>query len=274
MDLFGVLQAHGIEVKAEDCKFHFARSPHQKDKDLFATRAGFDTFQSGQVQKNFSRPYVISFYEHGDGRWMFAGVWQVIADPVWDESLNLYRYKFLFLEAAEKLERRLVVSWQDRFRNSYPNGETLANQLEIACILSTPDVLGRFPGYSKIRISMEGLRSLRQDPAGSIGWKTALENVAGVYVIADTKKEKLYVGSAYGEANLWQRWSKYAETGHGDNKALIAEYRERGDAVFSDYVFSLLWHADSSANEDEVLAMESHWKEALLTRGDRGYNKN
>ena len=272
MNLFLLLQSHGLQLNPDDCKFHFASSTEQKDKDLFATRTGFNQFQVIQSQKNFSRRYVVSFYEYDQGLWMFAGVWRVDGVPI--KTPEHFLYKFSFVDASSPLERRLIVSWPNRFRNSYPNGETLNNELQVHAILAVPDVLGNFPGFSRIRISLTGLRTLLADPVGSSGWITALQSVAGVYVITDTREQKLYVGAAYGEKNLWQRWSEYARTGHGGNKNLKFEYDKRGDKVFEDYVFSLLWHADSSATQDQVQRMESFWKEALLTRGSRGYNAN
>lgn len=272
MNIFNLLATYGLEVKPSECKFHFAISNLQKDKDLFATRTGFKTFQEYQTKENFSRKFVLSFYKYGDGLWIFAGLWKVVDSQEID--LAHYHYETEFHPSSEGLERRLIVRWPDRFRNSYPNGETLADSLEIHAILSAPDELGKFPGYRKISVSLAGIRSLVKNPASSINWKTALASVAGVYVISDTRKEKLYVGSAYGLQNLWQRWMEYANTGHGGNKALRHEYKERGDAVFNDYIFTLLWHADSSATGEEVIAMEIFWKNALLTRGSRGYNKN
>ena len=70
----------------------------ESDKDLFATRVGFDHFQSYQSQKNFSRPYVISFYEYGEGLWMFAGVWRVDGEPI--ETSKFFQYKFSFVDSS------------------------------------------------------------------------------------------------------------------------------------------------------------------------------
>lgn len=244
----------------------------QRDKDLFGTRLGFKSFQEYQTKENFAREFILSFYEYQDDLWIFAGVWKVL--EVQPNASQHYQYRTDFHTLSECLERRLVVRWPRRFRNSYPNGETLADTLELHAILPSPDELGRFPGYGGISISLAGIRALVKNPAGSVQWKTALASVAGVYVIADTKQNKLYVGSAYGQANLWQRWTEYALTGHGGNQALRLEYERRGDEVFNDYLFTLLWHADSAASSEEVLAKESFWKHALLTRGPRGYNKN
>ena len=63
---------------------------------------------------------------------------------------------------------------------------------------------------------------------GEPSWQAALSSISGVYLILDTKTGKTYVGSAYGEGGIWQRWSCYAETGHGRNVELIALLQSKG----------------------------------------------
>ena len=53
-------------------------------------------------------------------------------------------------------------------------------------------------------------------------WIGALENQKAVYLIADLKLGKFYVGSATSNSGmLLQRWSNYVTNGHGGNKELI-----------------------------------------------------
>lgn len=61
-------------------------------------------------------------------------------------------------------------------------------------------------------------------------WHTALSSVRAIYLIVDRTDGKQYVGSAYGEDGLLQRWSMYINTKHGYNKKmkeLICNYPER-----------------------------------------------
>ena len=59
-------------------------------------------------------------------------------------------------------------------------------------------------------------------------WKAALENVKGVYLIVDKSNGIKYVGSAYGDAGIWSRWSAYMSTGHGGNAELKKIIRDKG----------------------------------------------
>jgi hypothetical protein len=58
-------------------------------------------------------------------------------------------------------------------------------------------------------------------------WIEILKRTAGVYLLTCRKTKEQYVGSAYGEEGLWQRWMQYAITGHGSNISLKS--RERSD---------------------------------------------
>jgi hypothetical protein len=73
-------------------------------------------------------------------------------------------------------------------------------------------------------------------------------------------------GSACGEEGFRQRWKQYAITGHGGNISL-----KNGDR--SDYQVSILEVAGSGSNPDDILKMESRWKEKLQSR-EMGLNKN
>lgn len=53
----------------------------------------------------------------------------------------------------------------------------------------------------------------------------------GVYVIHDTETGEPYVGSAYGDTGIWQRWSNYALTLHGGNVGLHAHLAVTGGVL-------------------------------------------
>lgn len=111
---------------------------------------------------------------------------------------------------------------------------------------------------------------IRQD---NPSWRAALANVAGVYVITDGETGNQYVGSVYGGIGLWQRWTAYAKTGHGGNRELRELLRNEGDDYATNFQFSLLEVCDINANQEYVIARESHWKDVLMTR-EFGLNWN
>ncbi len=60
-----------------------------------------------------------------------------------------------------------------------------------------------FPGYENIDHDYYSLESIFKMEKSD--WKTALENVKGVYLITDKANGKMYVGSAYGDSGIWSR---------------------------------------------------------------------
>ena len=168
---------------------------------------------------------------------------------------------------------RLVVHFEDKGRNVVVRSEDIINSIYVKTILERPyNELGEdFPGYENVDLSWSDLRRVLKLK----NWQTALENQKGVYIITDTATNKRYVGSAYGDDMLLGRWRRYAENGHGGNKELKALVEEKGlDYVEKNFRYSILDIYKSTANDEEIIARESWWKNILLTRGDYGYNAN
>ena len=133
-------------------------------------------------------------------------------------------------------------------------------------ILSNPFNNDIFPGYDKVNISWEGLSKIVLKE----GWRTALENQKGVYLITDTNNGKMYVGSAYGENILLGRWKSYIKTGHGNNVELK---RLDLDYIKKNFRYSILDIFKSTIDDKIIIERESWWKEILKTR-QFGYNSN
>ena len=94
----------------------------------------------------------------------------------------------------------------------------------------------------------------------------------GIYLIADTKTGRLYVGKADGTERILGRWSNYAKTGHGGNVAL-RELSELDLTRREHFQFSILRVFGPGASTMEIDASENHYKRALLTR-KFGLNRN
>ena len=75
-----------------------------------------------------------------------------------------------------------------------------------------------------------------------------------------------YVGSAYGEKGLWQRWTVYARTKHGGNKKLEKLLKRKGSEYARNFQFSLVERCDIAESIDYIRSRESHWMEVLKTR--------
>jgi hypothetical protein len=155
----------------------------------------------------------------------------------------------------------------------YPRAEICGDQMAVHELRPQRLTIREFPGFASVIVSKAELDLIIQQQIPS--WKSALINVAGVYLITDTDTGKHYVGSAYGEGGFWQRWSEYSATGHGNNKALKELLAARGPAHADKFQFSILEIADTHASKDDVIARETHWKNALCSRESHGgYNAN
>jgi len=95
------------------------------------------------------------------------------------------------------------------------------------------------------------------------------------FIIVDRSNGRKYVGSAYNNFGIWSRWSVYVTNGHGFNDELIEIISEKGiDYARKYFKMSLLEYRAMKIDDSVILERESFWKNALLTRGPFGYNKN
>lgn len=132
----------------------------------------------------------------------------------------------------------------------------------------------RFPGFDNLSLSFSAMETIFLTQR--LDWKTALENTKGVYLIADKRNGKKYVGAAYGKDGLWSRWLAYLLTGHGWHsdeltKLILTEGIEYAREYFS---LTLLEYRSMRTDDEVVIQRENFCKEALHTRGTFGYNKN
>lgn len=128
-----------------------------------------------------------------------------------------------------------------------------------------------FNGFDSINIDYSTLQYIVTNNIPS--WKTALSNAKGVYLIVDTKSGKQYIGSAYGDDCIWQRWCSYAKTGHGGNAELKNLLTENGENYKYNFKYSVLEICNMNLGNEYVISRETHWKNTLMTR-QFGLNKN
>ena len=187
--------------------------------------------------------------------------------------LNGINYKGTPLSEYQEYFGRTIIKFHKSFQTQGVNYSTIADELEVCQIL--PDTFDDddFPGYDKVNLSYNQLKSILD--RGKKDWIAALESQKAVYLITDTNNGKLYVGSAtssYGM--LLQRWSNYVSNGHGGNKELkrIVD-SESIEYVQSYFRYTILENYNSKVDDAVVLERESWWKNILLTR-TFGYNDN
>ena len=170
-------------------------------------------------------------------------------------------------DILQNYEKRLVIDWGKGVR-SWKQRAT--NKKEIISIQARQKV--EFSGYENLVVTYEELKEIVEDNLTYANWHTALSSVYAIYLIVDKTDGKQYVGSAYGNGGLLQRWSMYINTKHGNNKKiqeLICTYPER----YHDFQFSILQICPKTMTEEQIIALENLYKEKLLTR-KFGLNKN
>lgn len=269
LDLKRFLSAAGIEFDEKSVKIHFASN--QGSDPLHAFYQGnIKAWQEEQTQKNFSRPYVLNLIQLEDkATWLFAGLYHVLGVGV--GANTAWRYETELFPGQEDLIGRIVIRYAKPFRNSYPVFETCGASLRIVELRKERASIAGFPGYKNVLLNKQELDVVVSQNLES--WRSALSSVSGVYLIVDRSSGKQYVGSAYGEDGIWSRWCQYSQSGHGNNKELRNLLKQESSSHSRNFQFSILEVCDLSFSKDQVIARESHWKNALCSR-EHGLNSN
>ena len=175
----------------------------------------------------------------------------------------------------EGLEGRLVIEIEgkkgDMGRYSYNLSHYLNNAVVIEIL---PDVYSgpEFTNFYDIHLTFGELADII-DGKRSKSIRDALNSVYGVYVLTSDDGH-IYIGSAYGENGLAQRWSEYLKTEHGNNKALKALY-EKDNAYFREhFYFSIIETFSKHSDVQKVLDAEYHLISILKSRQGLGLNRN
>jgi hypothetical protein len=154
---------------------------------------------------------------------------------------------------------RLIVGWPPPERSWWRRAHR--NTMPVLSILEESALDARMPKWNSVTFSWEELSVLPKR------WKSVLAEWRGIYYIFDSSDGKGYVGSAYGETNIYGRWLNYAARGHGGNKLL----KQRDPRNFR---FSILQRVSPDMSPGDLIRLESSWKERLHTRQPNGLNDN
>lgn len=263
-------------VNPMDYKIHLATwNGNVQPLEVFVRdKAEWENWNSWRGEKDdFNRKYIFSLmdYYHETNEWLFGGVYEVVNR--FNITTRGRGYKVLLTDQFSPYIGRLKLNWK---RTGRAKSRKLENYLEKFCVseILREEYTGAiFCGYEHINHDFHVLENifLRAKP----DWKAALYSVKGVYLIMDKSNGKKYVGSAYGTEGIWSRWLCYIGNGHGHNDELTKLISENGkDYARQNFRFSLLEYRSMKTDDTEIIARESYWKEALLSRGEFGYNKN
>jgi hypothetical protein len=195
--------------------------------------------------------------------WLLFHVGKVTKDL---NRLNGVGYEYESLPNFDKYLGRIIVKYKNTSQNMIRNAKSVLEECELSQIL--PDAFDNdiFPGYDKVNVSWTELSRVIEKE----GWKTALQNQKGVYLIMDKSTGKKYVGSAYGDNMILGRWLSYIKTGHGGNvglKSLTFDY------IKENFIYSILDIYKSTTDDQTIIERENWWKDVLQSR-KFGYNEN
>ena len=270
------------EEEFSNYKVHFATGlPDRYEPYKAFLIDDFKNWQEHQTGKNFRREYILSLIYYDKDIWMFGGVYKVLPiAPVPIENPNGWKgwkYETELMDKATEYIGRAFFRFKKEFRASYPtleldpkNGEPIA-KMPLSHILDKRVALTDFLGFDQVNIDYKTLKHIVLD--NILSWKSALSNVKGIYLIVDTLSGKQYVGSAYGDDCIWQRWANYAKDGHGGNVELKELLKANGEEYKYNFKYSILEVCNMNLGNEYIIERETHWKEVLLTRRF-GLNKN
>ena len=265
-----------------DYKVHFATGSFDKKKPYNEFLIdGFKNWQEKQTNKNFGRKYILSLIYYDKDVWLFGGVYKVLPiapKPIKDDKgWNGWKYETELTDKAVDYIGRAFFKFKKEFLASYPvlelepkNGEPIA-KMQLAFILDKRVAITDFLGFDQVNIDYKTLKHIVTD--NIVSWKSALSNVKGIYLIVDTFTGKQYVGSAYGDECIWQRWSNYAKDGHGGNVEIKELLKSNGEEYKLNFKYSILEVCNMNLGNEYIIQRETHWKEVLLTR-KFGLNSN
>ena len=256
-------------------KVHFAigRENRKEPYNCFLID-GFKDWQEQQTSKNWNRQYILSLIFYEKDIWMFGGLYEVLSvAPIPIEKDNGWKgwqYQTELMDKASEYIGRAFFRFKKEFRASYPtleldpkNGNPIA-EMPLSHILDKRIALSDFLGFDSVNIDYKMLKYIVSD--NILSWKSALSNVKGIYLIVDTNTGKQYVGSAYGDECIWQRWTHYAKDGHGGNAELKELLKIHGQDYKYNFKYSILEVCNMNLGNEYIINRESHWKEVLLTR--------
>lgn len=153
------------------------------------------------------------------------------------------------------------------------NLEKYINEAKVLEILPKEYEAIEFRGFDNVYLKYSDLKLILSNEKYS-DYRSALSSIKGVYCLTDIKEGKLYIGSAYGENGIAQRWNNYLDTNTGGNKSLIELYNSKGEDYFQDnFTFTLIEFFGMNTDTSKIIEREQYWKKAFSTR-ESGYNNN
>jgi len=243
--------------------------------------------QTKQVEGEMTHAaYVAAFIGHEPGKALFVGLysvegwkpitpkeyWQIPAnvelrsfgqEGFTEESSHssILWFDLVLTDFYAHWKGKLIVGWPPLDKNWHRWAHKPKNEMPVLTILEESALDIAMPEWDAIDLTWDELGVLPKR------LKSKLSEWRGIYYIFDTSDGKGYVGSAYGEDNLLGRWLSYAAGGYKGVHLL----RQRDPRNFR---FAILQRVSPDEKPDDVIRLESSWKQRLHTRQPYGLNDN
>ncbi len=271
-----LLQGHGIDLgdvrllRHQDQRALPGRDPFslwRNDPENYIT---YQSVQEFNNQKRFGDArYWATFVVPPSGETLFAGLFSVtlqgeLRAPLMSPTSGKVdlpgtcnKYDLEPVGSLDEYVGRLVIDWGPANRAWIQRADNQDKPvLELRRKFEDPE----FPGFEDLQFLLSDLDNLPES------WKAVLSNVGGVYLLICPETGGQYVGVAHGAGGFLQRWTEYAQNGHGGNQGLI-------ENPSKNYVVSVLETVSSTSAASKDVTIGSRWKRKLMTR-EFGLNRN
>lgn len=246
----------------------------------------FNAYQSAHFERAESAlkraKYIASFIGHEAGKALFIGLYKIKGnkpltyEKFWEVKANRelktfgmtgfqgetpFRLWFdlQLTDFYAQWKGKMIVQWPGLERSWYRWADR--NEFVIAAILEESALDEEMPEWDKLKLTWDELSVIPSS------WRKALSQWRGIYYIFDSTDRKGYVGCAYGSDNILGRWKNYSKSGHGGNTLL----RKRSPENF---LFTILQRVSPDMSVEDIIQLESTWKDRLHTRKPFGLNDN
>lgn len=221
---------------------------------------------------DLTRPKVIVFVRYyivSSEQWVFAGVYNVTKKENFNAIKEDVGYDLEPIQKYQNLIGRLVVSYKNKDQQLKRYAENVLNDIKVVEILKKLYNGVKFVGYNNINLTFQELEVIIKNNVDE--WKRKLENITGIYMLSDRTNGKRYIGSAYGQEGIWQRWSVYIYSQNGGNKELL---QLDNDYIRKNFNFVLLEWYVIGTDIEFIFARENYWKQVMMSRKADGFGYN
>ena len=267
------LVRHSSEVKPDSFIYNkYKGSVYKLYRTDYALFKEWQSEQSDSKMKNVD--YLVVFLAEERCECRFIGVYRNYG-PKRATGNGVSEYAIEEVEGFEGLKDKVVIDWGKGTLSWMQNWQSTKNVRRIDQV-NTGDDIPYFIRYEDVILSFSQLQKVVEDKE----WKSKLESLNCVYMILDKETGKQYVGVTYKDMKpgikngILGRWTEYAQTGHGNNKLLVALLAEKGISYADqNFQWTILETLPLNVTPKVAIDRESLYKKKFGTR-EHGYNEN